>query len=315
MNSFYNFLQSLEHRSQYSLYLSMFRIFICVILMRNVIIEWQFMDILYRGTSFLPPSPSGILEMLGLSTQWVRDNIEIYFLIHIALIVLFFFGIGKHLTAIFVMLSYELGQRLCHITLNGGDNLLKFAMLYMVFADSYQYFSINQLKINKEFLQKISNVCTNLARVSICMHLCLAYALSAFHKVHADVWFNGIATYYTLSLERFQGTPYNLILAKNGFFVTITTYLTLITEMYFPVLIWFKKTRWLMMVLGLMLHSGIFVFMMIYDFQLIFLSIYGLFILDKEWKELWVGVNNFWEKVKMKLSKLTRLSPIQNSTK
>jgi hypothetical protein len=70
-----------------------------------------------------------------------------------------------------------------------------------------------------------------------------------------------------------------------------------------------------MMVLGLMLHSGIFVFMMIYDFQLIFLSIYGLFILDKEWKELWVGVNNFWEKVKMKLSKLTRLSPIQNSTK
>ena len=45
---------------------------------------------------------------------------------------------------------------------------------------------------------------SNLAGFSICLHLCFIYFISAIHKIHADVWFNGVATYYTFNIERFK---------------------------------------------------------------------------------------------------------------
>lgn len=280
LNTISNFL--LKER-EHNFYFALFRVFVCLFLIKDIFVKWSFMDILYRGNSFLVPSESGILELVNLSTTSLRNNIEYFILVHVMLIILFFFGIGKHLVAFFVFVTYELSQRLCHITLNGGDNLLKFAILYLIFADSYNYFSITRLSIKSELGKKNNDLLTNLARLSICFHLCLAYFLSALHKIHADVWFNGIATYYTLSLERFQGTSFNLALAKNGLFVTVSTYFTILVELLFPVLVWSKSLKWLMLTLGVMLHMGIFIFMMIYDFQIVFISIYGFFISDAEW--------------------------------
>ena len=174
---------------------------------------------------------------------------------------------------------YEFLQSLCPIILNGGDNLLKFIMLYMIFINSYKYFSIN--KSNNS--TPLNNLITNLAGYSICIHLCLAYFFSAIHKIHADVWFNGIATYYTLSLERFRGTSFNLDLAKNGFLVTISTYITILIELSYPFLIWFKRTKLLMIISAILLHVSIYVLMMIYDFQLVFIFVQGFFLSNRFW--------------------------------
>jgi hypothetical protein len=194
---------------------------------------------------------------------------------------LFIFGIGRNITALLVYVLYEFNQGLSHFTQNGGDNLMKFTLLYMVFANSFQHFSVDSKKENGV----ISNTLSNLAGYSVQIHVCLAYFLSAIHKVHSDVWFNGVATYYTLSLERFRGTDYNLSLAKNGVFVTLSTYFTLLFELFFPIGIWKKSFRNILFVCGILVHSGIFIFMMIYDFQIIFLMTYGFFISELEWQK------------------------------
>ncbi|WP_162074128.1 hypothetical protein [Chryseobacterium fistulae] len=180
-------------------------------------------------------------------------------------------------------------QKLCPHILNGGDNLLKFILLYMVFANSFTYFCIHKSKEKKD---SISNVLSNLSVLSICIHLCLIYFISALHKTNATVWFHGVATYYTFQLERFSGTSLNSILAKNSYFVVISTYFTLILELYYPVLVWFKKPKTIVILCMISLHAGIAVFMMLYDFQFIFILVQGFFYKNSFWLPKYNSLKN-----------------------
>ena len=192
---------------------------------------------------------------------------------------------------------------------------MKFILLYMCFADSFDYFSIQKTHYKSVYKIKINNLITNLAAFSIIMHLCLAYFVSGIFKLHSDVWFNGVASYYTLSLERFQGTPFNNQLAQNGYFVTITTYGTLFLELYFPVLIWIKKIRYPLLVAGILLHLSIFSLMMIYDFQFVFIMVYCLFLSNKEWKALFAKLKTLKSWRKWKIGKFYRIWEVLLSSK
>ena len=109
--------------------------------------------------------------------------------------------------------------------------------------------------------------------------------------MEADVWFNGVATYYTLNLERFKGTPFNSSLSKNVLFVSLSTYSTWLIELFYPVLIWFKQTKKVMMVLAVLLHSGIAALMMLYDFQLIFIFAQGFFVSNAFWMKIYNAIS------------------------
>lgn len=139
---------------------------------------------------------------------------------------------------------------------------------------------------NKKNKSELSNLLSNLGGYSVCLHFCLIYFISAINKIHADVWFNGIATYYILASERFQGTPWNLSIVQNGFFVTITTYGTILIELLFPFLVWYKSIKYYMLFFAFSLHLGIAIFMMLYDFQILFILVLGFFISNDEWQQI-----------------------------
>ncbi len=299
-------IDKLGEKNNYAFYASLFRLFICFHLLKKIILSWQYISLLYKSTSFLPPSPTYLLEMINIDTMTIRSHYEIFISFYIVVILLYFFGIGKHFTALLLYILYELQQRMCHLVLNGGDNLLKFIMLYMIFVDSYKYFVISKIQYKNSKIRYFSNVFSNLGGISVCLHLCMAYFLSGWHKVHADVWFNGVATYYTLSLERFKGTPFNEMLVKNGAFVTITTYYTMLVEIYFPVLIWFKKTKKVISLAAISLHIGIYVFMMIYDFQIVFIMVQGFFFSNEKWIRL---INKYKRKIQNLKEKFKKKLP------
>jgi hypothetical protein len=282
-------LKHLQLQNHFSIYLSIFRVFICFHLLKDVANNWKYMDILYGKDSFIEGAPTIILEMIGISSSLLREHYQALLFVYLTAVILFLFGIGRNFTAFFLFILVEIIQRLNHLVLNGGDNLLKFALLYMVFADSFNYLVLYKKK-NKP--SNLRNFISNLSAYSICIHLCMAYFISAIHKIHADQWFNGVATYYIFQLERFKGTGLNSVLAKDGFFVTMSTYATLLIEIFFPVLIWFKQTRKLFMVTGILLHAGIYIFMMIHDFQIFFVAIYPFFFKNAEIKEFLVKLVN-----------------------
>jgi hypothetical protein len=114
----------------------------------------------------------------------------------------------------------------------------------------------------------------------------LIYFKSGIAKANSDVWYNGIATYYIFSIERFQGTSLNTIIAKNSFFVTVSTYFTLFLELFYPVLVWFRRSRLILVIMAASLHLGIYVFMMLHDFELLFIVCQGLWFTNSEFSKL-----------------------------
>lgn len=270
--------------NKFSFYSCFFRLFICFHLLKDVILSWKFKQLLYMSQSFYVQDEPQFYSFLNLQSSIIKENFQVFYFIYILLILFYFFGVGKNLTAFLVYIFYELLQNLCPTIQNGGDNLLKFIMLYMVFINSFEYFTLEQKQYFKNIeFDKFQNFLSNVFGFSICLHLCLIYFISAIHKIHSDVWFNGVATYYTLSLERFRGTRWNLQLVKNGIFVTLSTYGTILIELLYPFLIWFSKTKNIMIILAIILHLSIYIFMMIYDFQIVFIFVQGFFISNVNW--------------------------------
>lgn len=270
--------------NKFSFNSSFFRLFICFHLLKDVILSWKFKQHLYMSQSFYVQDEPQFYSFLNLQSSIIKENFQVFYFIYILLILFYFFGVGKNLTAFLVYIFYELLQNLCPTIQNGRDNLLKFIMLYMVFINSFEYFTLEQRQYFKNIeFDKFQNFLSNVFGFCICLHLCLIYFISAIHKIHSDVWFNGVATYYTLSLERFRGTRWNLQLVKNGIFVTLSTYGTILIELLYPFLIWFSKTKNIMIILAIILHLSIYIFMMIYDFQIVFIFVQGFFISNVNW--------------------------------
>jgi hypothetical protein len=280
LNRFVNYLTS---ENRFAFYLSAFRVLMVFHLLKKVYLIWGSSSFLFSNDSFVLKDYS-TLRSLGIDATFVGDYYQTFLTSLVVMLILFMFGIGRNWTALVVLLMMKLYQELAYLIQNGGDNLLIFALMYLACSDSYQYFVLNPSKPKSDYRTFITNGLSNLAGFSIAFHLCLVYFVSAFHKIHADVWFNGVATYYIMNLERFCG-PYNHLIVNNGFFVTFSTYFTILVELTFPLFIWNKLFRIPLLISGLGLHLGIYFFMMIYDFQLFYLMIYGFFITQKEWEK------------------------------
>ncbi|PRB84800.1 hypothetical protein CQ022_00490 [Chryseobacterium culicis] len=239
---------------------------------------------LITDATFLKAAPvNQIFQLFGIHQSTIFQNINIILSVILLLSILFAFGIFRYITPLLLYISVEIVQRAYPFILNGGDNLLKFLLLYMIFTDCYRYFTLNNSTEQKK--DSISYFVNQISVLSIKIHLSLIYFVSAIFKFNAKVWFSGVATYYTLQLERFKGTEMNNILAKNGIFVTLSTYITLIWELAFPFLAWHKTGKYVVFALGILIHLGIYIFMMIHDFEILFMMCYGFFISDEEWKK------------------------------
>jgi hypothetical protein len=274
-------IDHLQSDNRSSIALAILRVFICTHLLKKIILEWSNMEMMYGPNSIISHLPIRFGPYIFESTVF-REHFHLLLTCYILVILLFFFGIGKNITNFVLLVFLALFQRLDWLILNGGDNLLFFLVFYLVFADSFNYFTISKLSPKKENTRRLVNLLSNLAAWSIMFQFCLIYIVSAVHKLHADVWFNGVAVYYTFMLDRFKGTPFNNALARNEFFVTAGTYFTIFFEMYFPVLVFVKKLKPYLVLIGLTLHMGIYVFMMIYDFQFVFIFAYIIFFSNEE---------------------------------
>lgn len=148
----------------------------------------------------------------------------------------------------------------------------------MTFINSYTYYSYKKSLKNNSLSNFVSNIAVLIAKI----HLCIIYFTSAIFKLNSKVWFTGVANYYILNLERFKGSSLNSYLSNNYIFVTLTTYSTLFWELSFPFLIWVKETKIYIVVIGILIHISILYFMMIHDFEILYIISYILFFNDKE---------------------------------
>lgn len=101
-----------------------------------------------------------------------------------------------------------------------------------------------------------ATVSANLALRLIQLHLCLVYAMAGLAKLQGQAWWNGMAIWGTLAAGEFR--LFDLTwLAAYPYLLNLMTHVGLAAEVGYPVLIWVRPLRPLVLATVLALHVGI----------------------------------------------------------
>ena len=109
----------------------------------------------------------------------------------------------------------------------------------------------------------------------------LIYIASVSWKLEGGSWLDGTALYYTSRLVSFHRFPVPWFF-NQMWFINIGTWASLVIEAGLGVGIWFKELRYPCLIAGVLLHLGIDYTMNIPLFEWVSMSLFILFVDDKE---------------------------------
>lgn len=276
------YLQQLKKDNYKSFYLAFLRVAVSIFLLAQVFINWSYLDMLYGNSGFIEFKVNFLNRLPG-GVGFVREHYMKFIAAYMGVLILNILGIGRWITALVLYLMVYILQQMNTVFINGGDVMARLILFYLVFADTYQYFVVSPQKPVSPGKKSVQNLLSNLAALSIMLQLCLAYFSSGIAKAMDPMWQRGEATYYAMQLERFIGTPLNQYIVQHKWANYFSNYATVVVELCFPILVWFKRLRPFILISGFILHLSIYIFLMIYGFQLVFLLIYGLFLPNAFW--------------------------------
>ena len=290
----------LQRENYKSFYLAFLRCAISLWLLKEVMINWSSIDLLYGPSSFIIHKNTFLTWLPG-GISFFRTLYTGFIILYAIVIILNLLGIGRWGTALLLFFMLDVIQKLNFGIVNGGHMMARLVLFYLVFANSYQYFVLYRRKENTGKQRPLMNLVSNLAAFSIMLQLCLAYLSSGIAKLSDPFWQHGEAIYYTLQMERFVGTPLNKYLVQHDWLGIIATYAVLLFELAFPLLIWIKKFRKPALISGIVFHLSLYIFLMIYGFQEAFVLIYGMFLSNNKLVRLKEEVIAWLRKVAFKL--------------
>jgi len=273
--------------------LSIFRVVLSFLVLKNMIFYFPMAGELFGPNAIFPYGDYLILMDISgvgfLTFPFPNDLVARFFVATTAIFsVLFLFGIFKRISglALFAML-FILKQRNGFI-LDGSDNVIEVTLPFLILANSYSHFNyripaIKKLEFYKDKFRGILDCIKSLATIALLIQICFVYFFTAFAKFQGSLWLNGTAIYYTMRVEEFRATKWNIWLTENHYFVVFSTYFTMLWELSFPFLVWFRQTRLLILILGIFLHVGIWIFMRIDNFSWIMIGSYFIFVSNAEY--------------------------------
>ncbi len=186
--------------------------------------------------------------------------------IYILLLLLGLFGKYPKIAALGV---YFIFKTLCfkapEIT-NGGHHLLNMLLFFNVF-----------LSESKQHKNKLFNMLSNISVYACQIQIALMYFFSAWYKLQGTEWIQGNALYLLAKTEGYS-TPFFSYIFKIQWIAVIANYFALGYQAVFPFLVWFKKVKKGLLVLGIVFHVFILWMAGVADFAIFCIASYTIFL-------------------------------------
>jgi hypothetical protein len=184
---------------------------------------------------------------------------------------------------------------------SGGDAVLRMVLLYLCFTDSGRIWSVDARRAQGREARKpfvppwMSATLHNLALVLIIHQVVMVYVGSAFWKLQGPLWKDGTAVYFPLQTEAFS--PWGDLLQPLitwAPFVVGGSYTALVVQLFFPVLLLYRPSRFLALIMITGMHLGIGLLMGILYFSLVMIAVDMILVSDRSWQHglartRWVG--------------------------
>lgn len=303
MFSIDNTIARLQQKNDKSYYLAILRVLISVWFLKELIFRSPGFETLYSTRSFLQLDSTKYLQLFHLDAVFLKQHYMVLIGICVLLLLLNLFGIGRNLTSFLLFIAftilYHLDDRFC----NGGDEMSMVVLFYLSFANTFSHLTLYKRKPLAAPKEKLYNLVSNLAAYSLIINLCISYFMAGLFKAGDANWQNGTGIYYFVNDDRYS------VFAAGGRHVNMPFIIsaiighgTIALELLFPFLIWDRWGRRIALSLCLLMHLGIYSFLMIYGLTLVFVIQYGMFFTNEE-------VLAAKEKIMAIMRKLFRFAP------
>ncbi len=281
--------------------LSVVRIAYGLVILLDLVIHLPVRDALWGPGAWYTTSHMARDTSLGFSPFMLSSEAWMSELVYFALMgaaILFVLGWRtRWVTPVLLALVWVLHERNPYLT-NGGDNLMRIILLYLVFARLSAYFSLDARRertANQQAGQPNDAPANAGAMVGILIHnaalvacigqLCVLYLASGLYKVQGSMWFEGTAVYYITRVAEYNPWPeLTALLAYSPLIITVATYLAIITQVAFPFTLLNKHSRHLVFVLLAGMHLGIGFLMGLPVFSAFMIATDLLLFTDQEWR-------------------------------
>lgn len=231
----------------------------------------------------------GILTLFHLSGEpWFFELVY-----HAGIVVAFLYLIGYRTRLIGVLtfiLFWSFYFRNPHLT-NGGDNILRIQLFYLLFAQTGARFSLDALRRRKtsspgkkSVAREMSAVLHNAAVLAAVLQLALLYFTAGMYKVMGAYWQEGTALYYATRVQEFHWPGISEWLWESEFLLVLLSYATVIFQVSFPFLLLNRITKLIAVGCAVLFHGGIALFMGLIGFSWIMIGSELILLTDKDYR-------------------------------
>lgn len=125
---------------------------------------------------------------------------------------------------------------------------------------------------------------TNAARIACLAQLCIVYFTAGVFKASGGQWLDGSALYYTAHIDHFSSPGLRTFFTEFYHLSQGLTWFGLAYQLLFPLFLFVRRGRWIVLFLGMAFHLFIGLFMHLWDFATAMMICYVLLIPDDFWK-------------------------------
>ncbi len=143
------------------------------------------------------------------------------------------------------------------------------------------------------------SVGANLAQRLIQVHMCVIYLFAGISKLQGLAWWNGEAMWMAFANLEYQSSDMTWM-AWHPWLVNLTTHLSVLWELSFCVLIWFRLWRPLVLVGAVVLHVGIGACLGMWTFGLIMLVGCASFLPNEAVRQFVAALAHRWGRARAK---------------
>ena len=112
------------------------------------------------------------------------------------------------------------------------------------------------------------DVATNIAIRLIQLHMCIIYLFAGLGKLQGETWWNGQALWYAFASYQYQTVDMTWMV-NHMWLINLLTLATIVWEVGYVTLVWFRLTRPWMIGMAILVHLGIGICMGLMTFALI----------------------------------------------
>lgn len=163
------------------------------------------------------------------------------------------------------------------VILDGGNNLSQLLMFYMIFLNT----SGRPVRVRSVPGAMALRGLSNMAFLACGLQVATVYTCTALFKLNGDLWQNGMALYYILQTDAYTHPWLYELITSFPYLSMVGSYATLTFQALFPILVWFRRPRPLLLFAGSMIHLGISLGMGLLTFGLIMCISYLIFLEER----------------------------------